>query len=50
MQCLIKQAGDTILVEHGNDHMLLSHISLASFLWGVGKHCRPRSDAAERGI
>ena len=25
-------------------------ISLVSFLWGIGKHNRPRSDAAERGV
>ena len=25
-------------------------ISLASFLWDMGKHYRPRSDAAERGV
>ena len=25
----------------------LAHISLASFLWDIGKQCRPRSDATE---
>ena len=28
-------------------HCLLTHISLASFLWDIGKQCRPRSDAVE---
>ena len=28
----------------------LTHISLASFLWDVGKSCRSRPDAAERLI
>ena len=27
----------------------LTHISLASH-WDIGKQCRPRSDAAERGV
>ena len=25
----------------------LTHISLASFLWDIGKQCRPRSDATK---
>ena len=29
---------------------LLTHLSLASFLWDIGKQCRPRSDTAERGV
>ena len=28
----------------------LTHISLASHLWDIGKQCRPRSDATERGV
>ena len=28
----------------------LNHIRLASFLWDIDKQCRPRSDAAERGV
>ena len=28
----------------------LTHISVASFLWDIGKECRPRSDAAESGV
>ena len=28
----------------------LTHISLASFLWDIGKQCRLRSDAALRGV
>ena len=28
----------------------LTHISLASHLWEICKQCRPRSDAAERGV
>ena len=28
----------------------LTHISLASLLWDLGKQCRPRSDVAERGV
>ena len=27
-----------------------THIILASFLWNIGKQCRPRSDATECGI
>ena len=30
--------------------VLLTHISLASFLWDIGNQCRPRSDATKRGI
>ena len=29
---------------------MLTHISLASFLWDIGKQCRPRSDAAVCGV
>ena len=29
--------------------LTLTHISLASFLWDIGKQCRPRSDAAKPG-
>ena len=28
----------------------LNHISLVSFLWDIGKQCRPRSGATERGV
>ena len=28
---------------------VLTHFSLASHKWDIGKQCRPRSDAAERG-
>ena len=28
----------------------LTHVSLASFLWGIGKQCRPRSEATKCGI
>ena len=31
-------------------HFPLTHISLASHFWDIGKQCRPRSDATERGI
>ena len=27
----------------------LTHTSLASHFWDIGKQCRPRSDAADRG-
>ena len=33
-----------------NKTYVLTHISLASFLWEIGKQCRSRSDAAERGV
>ena len=33
-----------------NSQNLLTLISLASFFWDLGKHGRPRSDAAERGV
>ena len=29
---------------------ILTHISLASFLWDIGKQRKPRSDATERGV
>ena len=44
---------DVFLVKtiHGNDDkQLLTHLSLASFLWDVGKQYSPRWDAAERGV
>ena len=28
----------------------LTHISLASFLWDIGKQCKIRTDAAKRGV
>ena len=28
----------------------LTHLSLASFLWDIGKQNSPRCDAAERGV
>ena len=28
----------------------LTHLSLASFLWDIGKQHSPRCDAAERGV
>ena len=28
----------------------LTHIRIASFLWDIGKQCKPRSDAAKRGV
>ena len=28
----------------------LTHISLASFLWDIGKQWRTRSDATDRGV
>ena len=30
--------------------MMLTHISLASFLWDISKQHSPRCDAAERGV
>ena len=30
--------------------LLLTHLSLASLLWDIGKHNSPRCDAAERGV
>ena len=31
-------------------HVLLTHLSLSSFLWDIGKQNSPRCDAAERGV
>ena len=28
----------------------LTHLTIASFLWGIDKQCRPRSDATGRGV
>ena len=30
--------------------LLLSHISISSFVWGIGKQCISRSDATESGV
>ena len=30
--------------------LILTFISLASFLWDIGKQWRPRTDATERGV
>ena len=30
--------------------ILLTHLSLVSFLWDIGKQHSPRCDAAERGV
>ena len=32
------------------DIRFLTHISLASFLWDIGKQNSPRCDAAKRGV
>ena len=31
-------------------HSVLTHISLASLLWDIGKQYSPRYDAAQRGV
>ena len=33
-----------------SDYFTLTHISLESFLWDIGKQCRPRPGAAESGV
>ena len=33
-----------------NQNICLSHITIGSFLWDIGKQCRPRSDLAECGV
>ena len=33
-----------------NYKTILTHISLAPFLWNIGKQNRPRCDAAKRGV
>ena len=30
--------------------LILTHISISSHFWDIGKQCRPRSDATERGV
>ena len=35
---------------HHTVNIKLTHLSLASFLWDIGKQNSPRCDAAERGI
>ena len=30
--------------------VVLSHLSIAAFLWDIGKQCRTRSDATECGV
>ena len=37
-------------IPHFEKLIVLTHISLASHFWDTGKQCRPRSDAAERGV
>ena len=31
-------------------NVLLTHISLAYFLWDIGKQCKIRADTAKRGV
>ena len=42
----------TLLLKYKNVDILMisTQISIASFLWNIGKQCRPRSDATERGV
>ena len=35
---------------HSYIELKLTHISLASHFWDIGKQCRPRSDAKQRSI
>ena len=34
----------------GMNSVAITHISLATLVWDLGKQCRPRSDAAERSV
>ena len=36
--------------QYWSAHQFLTHIILAVFLCDIGKQCRPRSDAAKRGV
>ena len=51
---LLGGADETVLNARGNfmfyTFWKTNHISLASFLWDIGKQNRPRCDAAERGV
>ena len=40
-------AGEEIYMQN---KILLTHISLVSILWDIGKQCRPLTDAIEQGI
>ena len=41
---------ECLLGNENSGTMALSHLSIASFLWVIGKQCRPRSDATESGV
>ena len=47
MQCKISLANYNKLLSESH---LLTHLSLASLLWDIGKQNSPRCDAAERGV
>ena len=38
------------IYEQDKFHAQLTHISLESFLWDIGKQCKTRSDAAKRSL
>ena len=38
------------LISHNSQFDKLTHLSLASLLWDIGKQNSPRCDAAERGV
>ena len=42
--------GGFVIILIVRDKLTHSHISLASFLWDIGKQCSPGCDAAERGV
>ena len=37
-------------MEYEGKELYLTHLSLASLSWGIGKQNSPRCDAAERGV
>ena len=39
-----------MVLERSKERNLLTHLSLASLLWDIGKQHSPRCDAAERGV
>ena len=49
LQSAISDLGEHCLPGQGPFNAV-THMCLASLFWNLGKQCRPRSEAAERGV
>ena len=45
-----KNLGQCLRYCFARQNAVLTHLSLFSHKWDIGKQCRPRSDAAKRGV